>query len=230
MIGIIGAMAEEVEILKDSIVDMEEKVYYGHTFYQGLLQNQSCVVVQSGIGKVNASIVIPLLKMYFDVKIIINTGSAGALDSALKIGDIVIAHSLTYHDVDVTHFGYQYGQMAGMPEIYYPDSSLVRQAQEACRKINIEPYIGLITSGDSFIGTNIQKQTILDLIPRARACEMESTAIAQTCYRMDIPFVIIRSISDTANDEASLSFDQFLHIASRASATIVLQLLEDLKL
>ena len=228
MIGIIGAMAQEVAILKEQLQNRQLIEHYEHQFYTGQLGEQEVVVVQSGIGKVNAAIVVPLLKMLFEVDYIINTGSAGALDSALSIGDVVIAHSLVYHDVDVTSFGYKYGQMAGMPEAYYPDSQLQSLAKEASHHIGIEPYVGMIVSGDQFVAGAEERQAILEKLPFARACEMESTAIAQACYQFDIPFIIIRAISDQADGQAHLSFDEFLEVASQSSATLVMYLVEQI--
>lgn len=230
MIGIIGAMAEEIQILKEKLEHAELTQAYGYDFYLGLLAGKEVVLVQSGIGKVNATITVSLLKQIFDVDVIINTGSAGALDTALEIGDVLIAHSLIYHDVNLTAFDYDIGQMAGMPAQFYPDTELMRLAQESSRQMGYEPYIGLIVSGDQFISQSLQKKEILNKFPKARACEMESTAIAHTCYSMDIPFLIIRAISDAADGSASMDFDEFIHLASQNSAKLVEKTIEKLKL
>ncbi|MBG9978460.1 MAG: 5'-methylthioadenosine/adenosylhomocysteine nucleosidase [Ruoffia tabacinasalis] len=222
IIGLIGAMEEEIRELKKSITNQEHTEQFGVEFIKGNLEGKEVVLVLSGIGKVNVTITVTLLKQLFNVTHIINTGSAGALDSALEVGDIVIAHSLTYHDVDVTGFNYELGQMAGMPAQYYPDTEMVRIAQNACREIGLEPYIGQIVSGDQFVSTQEQKSEILNNFPLARAAEMESTAIAQAAYVMGVPFVIIRAISDSANDEASVTFDEFIVTAGKVSATMVM--------
>lgn len=221
IIGLIGAMEEEIRELKRVITNQEVIEKYGMEFIKGKLDGKDVVLVQSGIGKVNATITVTLLYQLFDVTHIINTGSAGALDSALSVGDIIIAHSLTYHDVDVTAFNYKLGQMAGMPELYYPDTQLIRTAQAVCRQMEIEPFLGQVVSGDQFVSTQEQKDKILGNFPLARAAEMESTAIAQAAHVLNIPFVIIRAISDSANDEASISFDQFIIAAGKISATMV---------
>lgn len=221
IIGLIGAMEEEIRELKKSITEQEVSTQFGVEFIKGNLEGKEVVLVLSGIGKVNVTITVTLLKQLFNVTHIINTGSAGALDSALEVGDIVIAHTLAYHDVDVTGFNYELGQMAGMPALYYPDTEMVRVAQNVCRDMGLEPYIGQIVSGDQFVGTHAQKAEILENFPLARAAEMESTAIAQAAYVMGIPFVIVRAISDSANDEASMSFDQFIVTAGKVSATMV---------
>lgn len=221
IIGLIGAMEEEIRELKQAITEQEIETHFGVEFVKGNLEGKSVVLVQSGIGKVNVTITLTLLKQIYHVTHIINTGSAGALDSALEVGDIVIAHSLSYHDVDVTGFNYKMGQMAGMPALYYPDTELLRLAQSVCREMGLEPFVGQIVSGDQFISSQEQKREILESFPLARAAEMESTAIAQAAYVMGIPFVIIRAISDSANDEASISFDQFIITAGKVSATMV---------
>ena len=120
-IGIIGAMEEEIRLIKANLSKLKEITHHQVTFYQGYLENREVILVQSGIGKVNATITTVLLVQQFNVDLIINTGTAGGVHKGLKVGDIVIADSLTYHDVDVTGFGYEKGQMAGMPALYYPD-------------------------------------------------------------------------------------------------------------
>lgn len=229
IIGIIGAMEEEIRSLKSMIEDAEVVSIEQIDFIKGKLMNQQVVLVESGIGKVNATIPVVLLKHIFQVTHIINTGTAGALDPALNVGDLILAHSLAYHDVDVTAFDYSYGQMAGMPEKYYPDTFLLRATQEACRDLEIEPFIGLLVSGDQFISDNLVKKQILENFPTARAVEMESTAIAQAAYRLNIPFVIIRAISDASDGEASMTFDQFVISAGKQSAQMVAHTISLLK-
>lgn len=225
-IGIIGAMEEEIRQLELNIKESKAENHYDFKFILGKLGNVDVVLVQSGIGKVNASICTVLIKKIYNVDCIINTGSAGGLDSALKIGDVIIAHSLSHHDVDLTAFGYESGQMAGMPEKYYPDTHLMRTAQQACRSQGIEPLLGLVVSGDQFVADTDKITHILERFPKARACEMESAAIAQVAYVMKVPFVIIRAISDSADEEASLTFDEFIVSAGKKSAEIVMTMIK----
>lgn len=220
-IGIIGAMKEEIQHLKEVITEQTVESHYGFEVTNGQLGEHQVSLVLSGIGKVNASLSVVILKEKYDVDIIINTGSAGGIDPALKVGDVVIAHSLIHHDVDLVDFGYDKGQMAGMPSSYYPDSNLLRIAQEVCRTFEIEPIIGLIVSGDQFISSTDQINIIRKNFRTARAADMESAAIAQAAYVLDIPFVIIRSISDNGDDEASVDFDTFIELASKVSASMV---------
>ncbi|WP_124057559.1 5'-methylthioadenosine/adenosylhomocysteine nucleosidase [Vaginisenegalia massiliensis] len=224
--GIIGAMDEEIQVLKASIEQAKVHQIKGFEFIEGKLGGHDVCLVKSGIGKVNATISTLLLIEHFQVDALLNTGTAGSLDHGLKIGDVVISHSVAHHDVDVTAFGYQPGQMAGMPTVYYPDSQLVRLAQQACRSLDVEPCVGLIVSGDAFISDQVKLQDIKAVFPNARACEMEAAAIAQTAYVMQVPFVIIRAISDGADEAAALSFDEFVKVAGQASARMIIRLLE----
>ncbi|WP_028125226.1 5'-methylthioadenosine/adenosylhomocysteine nucleosidase [Eremococcus coleocola] len=225
MIGIIGAMVEEIIRLKEAMAEIEIIELANKTFYKGKLAGKTIVLVESGIGKVNAALVTTLLLNHFPINLLINTGTAGSLDPAVKLGDVVIAHSLTYHDVDVTGFGYERGQMAGMPSLYYPDSQLIRLSQAVVRGMGIEPIVGQIVSGDQFINSIEKTQEIRASFPRARACEMESTAIAQVAQVLEVPFVIIRAISDNADHYASVSFDDFVLEAGAKSAQMVASLL-----
>ena len=220
-IGIIGAMAEEIALLKSSMQIDETVNYYGSDFFTGTLHGVPIVLVESGIGKVNATISTVLLIEHFDVTAVINTGSAGAVDPALSIGDVVVANYLIHHDVDVTGFGYKPGQMAGMPEGYFCDAELVRLAQDAVRRQGVEPVLGLIVSGDEFVNSVERVDAIRETFPKARACEMESAAIAQAAYAMDVPFVIVRAISDSADQSAAVTFDEFIIDAGRQSAPMI---------
>lgn len=224
-IGIIGAMEEEIRLLKGEILDPQFKTIASFEFIEGRLGNHEVVLIQSGIGKVNASIVTTLLITNYQVDLIINTGTAGGLHPGLKVGDIVIADSLIHHDVDVTGFGYAKGQMAGMPEKYYPNNDYMRVAKHTCRILDIEPVLGQVVSGDQFINSAESIERIRTDFPKAKACEMESAAIAQTAEVLHTPYVIIRAISDNANEEAAMSFDDFVVLAGKASATIVQQML-----
>ena len=220
-IGVIGAMAEEIRALRDAMTDVDVHQIHGMTVFEGKIDQQEMVLIQSGIGKVNATISVAILVERFKVSHVINTGTAGSLDPGLRVGDVVIAHSLAYHDVDVTAFGHAYGQMSGMPAEYYPNLEMVRLAQEVARQLNIEPVVGQIVSGDQFIQGQKIHDHIMEKFPKARACEMESTAIAQACQVMDVPYAIIRCMSDQADGQANVSFDEFVIEAGQKSAVLV---------
>lgn len=228
MIGIIGAMEEEVTILKDKIVDLSEINVAHVKFYSGTLNNKEVVLTQSGIGKVNASISTTLLIEKFSPNVIINTGSAGALDETLSVGDVLVSNAVTYHDANTTAFGYELGQIPQMPKVYKSSSKLLDKTMQILELQDLNGKVGLIVSGDSFIGTTKQRQTIKSQFPEAMAVEMEATAIAQTCYQFNVPFVVVRAVSDLANGEAEMSFEAFLEKAAVSSSQTVEALVSQL--
>jgi len=227
-IGIIGAMEEEVEILKDKMGEYQEKNIAGSIFYTGYINGKEIVLLKSGIGKVNAAMGTTLMIQLYQPDYIINTGSAGGFKSDLKIGDIVISNELRYHDVDATVFGYEFGQVPGMPANYRPDGRLIKVAEQAATNMDINVVTGLITSSDSFMDNIDRVNAVREQFPTVYAAEMEATAIAQVCAQFDIPFVIIRSLSDIAGDETKVSYDQFLKTASLNSANLVLLMVKEM--
>ncbi|MDR0298331.1 MAG: 5'-methylthioadenosine/adenosylhomocysteine nucleosidase [Streptococcaceae bacterium] len=221
-IGIISAMDEELARLVDALGTRDEKhTRYGFVFHAGRLGRHEVVLVKSGIGKVAASVATTLLVQLFEVDALINTGSAGAVSRALSVGDVVLADTLAYHDVDVTAFGYTYGQMAQQP-LYFESS---RYFIDELKKTLVAPAVGLIVSADSFVTDTAR---IRAHFPEALATDMESTAIAQTAVMLGKPFAIIRAISDNADHAASVSFDEFILEAGKKSAETLLAFLERL--
>lgn len=227
-IGIIGAMEEEVEILREKITDMEQKTIAGCEFYSGNINGTSVVLLKSGIGKVNAAMATTLLIQIHKPDYIINTGSAGGLHSRLKVGDIVISDELRYHDVDATVFGYEYGQVPGMPPKYLSNRNLVYIAEQCAKKIDVKTRTGLVTTGDSFLSDLNRVNQIRSKFKDLFAVEMEATAIAQVCFQFKVHFVIIRSLSDIAGKDAKVSYDQFLKTASKNSAELVLLMIKEI--
>lgn len=228
MIGIIGAMEEEVAILKDKIINLKTSKVAHATFYQGELNGKSVVLTQSGIGKVNAAISTALLIEKFNPKYIINTGSAGALDESLDIGNVIVSDKVSYHDADATAFGYEYGQIPQMPLEFVANEHLLNEVSQVLNEQSIHSQVGLVVSGDSFIGSQSQRKKIKNQFPDAMAVEMEATAIAQTCHQFNTPFIITRAISDLANGQAEISFDEFLGEAAKSSSQTVENLLKKL--
>ncbi len=228
MIGIIGAMEEEIEILKSQMVELEEIKIAHKVFYKGLLNGKEIILTQSGIGKVNVAISTALLINEFKPAYIINTGSAGALQPGLSLGDVVISSEVAYHDADARAFGYEIGQIPGMPATYKADQELFKKVDKVLKSLSQNGKEGLIVSGDSFIGTSAQRQTILASFPHALAAEMEAAAIAQTCFQFNTPFIITRAISDLADEEAGMTFEAFLKVASQSSSKMVSELVKEL--
>ncbi|MBC3765189.1 5'-methylthioadenosine/adenosylhomocysteine nucleosidase [Neptunicella marina] len=226
-IGILGAMDQEVELLQQSLSELEVIQWAHLSFYCGKLHGVGVVVVKCGIGKVAAAVATAELIDRFSPDYVVNTGSAGGFDSELNIGDLVIGTEVKHHDVDLTHFGYEPGQCAGMPAAYQSDERLVVAAEQATvKQQGIKSKRGLICTGDSFIGSDEVAARLRELFPQMAACEMEGAAIAQTCHMLDTPFVIIRSLSDIAGKTSSMSFNQYIEIAAKHSAELVINMID----
>ncbi|TWI56312.1 5'-methylthioadenosine/S-adenosylhomocysteine nucleosidase [Halalkalibacter nanhaiisediminis] len=227
-IGIIGAMDEEVELIKGKLEKREDTAIAGCEFHQGTINGTDIILLKSGIGKVNAAIGTTLLIQLFQPDHIINTGSAGGFNESLKVGDIVISTEVRYNDVDATVFGYEFGQVPQMPAYYEPNAELMEVAKKAAEKVGIHAVTGLILSGDSFMSDHSRVEELKTRFNNPYCAEMEAGAIAQVCHQFDIPFVIIRSLSDIAGSDAKVSYDQFLETASVNSAKQVLLMIEAL--
>ena len=227
-IGIIGAMDEEIEDLKSRMEKYETEVRAGFTFYKGKLHNEEIILLLSGIGKVNAAMGTTLLIERYQPDCIINTGSAGGFSDQLSIGDIVISTEVRHHDVDVTVFGYEYGQIPKMPAAYIPNNILINMAEKAVEKLDdVNIRKGLIATGDSFMHKDDHIHAIREKLPAIEAAEMEAAAIAQCCHNFELPFVIIRAISDIAgNKENQIEFTEFLKIAAVNSALMVIEIIK----
>ena len=227
-IGIIAAMPEELLHLTQNLDKTQEVQVLGNTYYTGTIGKTEVVLVQSGIGKVMSAMSVAVLADHFQVEAIINTGSAGALAEGIAVGDVVIADKLVYHDVDVTAFGYAYGQMAGQPLYFESDKNFITRIQENLSQVEQTWHLGLIATGDSFIAGEDKIASIKSHFPDVLAVEMEGAAIAQAAQALDLPFLVIRAMSDNANHEASISFDEFIIEAGRRSAQVLLAFLKAL--
>jgi adenosylhomocysteine nucleosidase len=229
VIGIIGAMKEEVDILK-GWMDVDETTTIAHTdFYSGNLLSRNVILVESGIGKVNSTLITAMLIERFDVDLVINTGVAGALSKDLNVTDMVVSSEVRHHDVDATEFGYVPGQVPGMPESYKANESLVSAALGVLKGNEaIGTVSGLVLSGDSFIAGEKQKEDILNNFSAGLAVDMESASIAQTCHQFNVPFLILRSISDKADQSADMTYEEFLGKACINSSEAVKLLLKEL--
>lgn len=228
LVGIIGAMEEEVGILHEKLDELQESQIAGFEFAKGKLGQVEVVLLKCGIGKVNAAIATTLLIQLYQPDYIINTGVAGGVNLELNIGDIVVADELRYHDVDATGFGYEFGQVPAMPAYYLPAEALVELALKSGRQLDVQVVKGLITSSDSFMDELSRVDDVRRLFPRVQACEMESTAIAQVAWQFGIPFVVIRSLSDIAGGDTLVSYEQFLVQASKNSAALVELMLKEI--
>ena len=198
-------------------------------FIQGKLEGKEVVLLKSGIGKVNAAMATTILHERYQPTAVINTGSAGGLDTSLSIGDIVISDRVVHHDVDVTAFDYQYGQIPSMPLYFESDQNLINIVEKTIQSINqVNCKQGLIATGDSFIQKPEAVQKIREQFPDVIAAEMEAVAIAQVCHQYQTPFVVIRALSDIAGKESAQSFDQFIDQAARHAAELIIKVVKQL--
>lgn len=230
-IGIIGAMEVEVAALKEAMAVERTVTKAGMDFVEGMLEGKAAVVVKSGIGKVNAAVCTQILADEFGVDAIINTGIAGSLKAEINIGDIVLSTDVVHHDMDATGFGYPLGQIPQMEQFsFVADEALRNKVKAVCRKVNpdIEVFEGRVVSGDQFISDKARKEKISTEF--AGYCtEMEGAAIAQAAALNGIPFVIIRAISDKADDSASVDYGTFEKKAIEHSVRLVRGFLQEVQ-
>ena len=222
-VGIIGAMEQEVARLKEVMEDVSITTRANMDFYEGVLEGKKVVVVQSGIGKVNAGMCTQILADLFQVDAVINTGIAGSLKAEINIGDIVVSTDAIQHDMDATGFGYEPGVIPRMPvSCFEADKRLVKAAEDACKEAvpEVGVFAGRIVSGDQFISDRQVKNRITAQFG-GMCTEMEGAAIAQAAYLNSIPFVIIRAISDKADDSATVDYPTFERQAIAHSVALV---------
>jgi len=219
-LGIIGAMEQEVETLLGLLNNKASDTRAGSTFYEGQLEGLDVVVVQCGIGTVNAALCVQILCDCYGVTHVVNTGIAGSLNAALDIGDLVISRDAMYHDFDCHVFGYPVGKVPGMPEAFAADPLLTELAFAAAESVNPgHTKIGRVASGDQFVSEKALKEKII-CVTGGLCTEMEGAAIAHAAYRNGVPFVIIRAISDKADDSADMDYPTFERIAAHRCAAV----------
>lgn len=224
-IGIIGAMELEVAALKSHMKISSTTTRASMEFVEGTLNSVDVVVVQCGIGKVNAALCVQILADLFHVTHIINTGVAGSLDNDLNIGDILISKDAIHHDMDVSALGYPLGQVPGLSSLsFMADASMIDAAVDSCRRVNpeINVKVGRVVSGDQFISSKEVKEHLIQNF-HGQCAEMEGASIAHGATLNNIPFVIIRAISDKADDSAEMDYPSF----EKAAAAHCDKLVED---
>lgn len=228
MIGIIGAMEEEVNALLLKTEILNKKVILDCIFYEGQIDNKDVVIMQGGIGKVNAAICTTLLLTNYEIEYVINIGSAGGLIEYENVGDVVISSHVAYHDLDLSAFGRQIGELPDIPRLIPANQNLINQAKDILNRLNVHENIGLIVSGDQFISQEEQVHKIKDVFPDALCSEMEAAAIGHVCYKFKTPFIITRSLSDVyGKGESTMQFDEYLKIASENSAKLCVELIKE---
>ena len=224
-LGIIGAMDVEVATLKAKMENVTTATHASSAYFEGTLEGTPAVVVQCGVGKVNAALCAQILISVYGVTHIVNTGIAGSLCADLDIGDLVISRDAMYHDFDCVHFGYEMGKVPGMDVVAFPANGDMMAAAFAAAEAENPGHtqIGRVASGDLFVAAKPAKE---DIIAKTGALctEMEGAAIAHTAYRNGVPFVIIRAISDKADDSAEMDYPTFEAIAAHRCAAVTCRL------
>ncbi|HFV1142811.1 TPA: 5'-methylthioadenosine/adenosylhomocysteine nucleosidase [Streptococcus agalactiae] len=227
-IGIIAAMEEELKLLVENLEDKSQETVLSNVYYSGRYGEHELVLVQSGVGKVMSAMSVAILVESFKIDAIINTGSAGAVATGLNVGDVVVADTLVYHDVDLTAFGYDHGQMSMQPLYFHSDKTFVSTFEAVLSKEEMTSKVGLIATGDSFIAGQEKIDVIKGHFPQVLAVEMEGAAIAQAAQATGKPFVVVRAMSDTAAHDANITFDEFIIEAGKRSAQVLMAFLKAL--
>lgn len=230
MLAIIGAMDEEVSRIKEVMTDVTIEKRAGMEFYKGKLAGKDAVVVRCGIGKVNAGMCAQILVDCYQADVMINTGIAGSLQAKIDIGDIVLSEDALQHDMDATGFGYPIGVIPRMEQsVFKADEKLIAIAEAACKKVNPEigVHVGRVVSGDQFISDKVKKNWLIENF-NGYCCEMEGAAIAQAAYLNQVPFLIVRAISDKADDSATMDYSEFEAKAITHSVNLILEIAQNL--
>lgn len=230
-IAVIGAMDEEVNILKGMMHNVNTRTIAAMDFNEGILEGKEAVVVRSGIGKVNAAICTQILACVYQVDAVVNTGVAGSLRNEINIADIVLSNDTVQHDMDATGFGYEHGVIPRMKtSVFKADEKLLKLAREVCAKSlpDVGVHVGRVVSGDQFISDPVKKEWLVKQFG-GYCTEMEGAAIAQAAYLNNLPFLIVRAISDKADDSAHMAYETFEQLAINNTVKLITGLIAGLQ-
>lgn len=228
-IGIIVAMDEERDEILNIMTEVKVEQIYNLRFLRGKIQGKRCVLVKSGIGKVNAARTTQVMLHQFNIQYVINVGAGGSINGLLNIGDVLIGKEVIQHDFDITAFGHSKGYITGVGDKIICDRELVNELEQIIQSMPERSYqikIGVIATGDIFCTAPWMKEKIRAKF-NADVVDMECAAIAQVCYLDNVPFIVIRSISDTPNGENATTFDENLKLASKRCANILKEFLHE---
>ena len=234
MLGIIGAMDSEVTGIIERLSNISRLDRAGLSFYKGSYNGHECVIVKAGVGKVNAAMCTQLMIDAFQVDAIVNSGVAGALNPKLSIGDIVLGETAIEHDMDATGLGFAPGEIPGMEPgeafdgiRFSASRELIDKAMQAASDVLPDTHVltGTVLTGDAFIASGAQKHRITELFS-GDCCEMEGAAIAHVCSQNQVPFLVVRAISDSADDSADMDYPSFERLAAANSIKLSLRLIE----
>jgi adenosylhomocysteine nucleosidase len=221
-IGVIGAMHQECEYYRQQLTDPVHEQYLDIKITHGTHAGHQLCLLESGIGKVNATLATEWLARSFQPELIINTGSAGGIKSGAAIGDFVFASQVCHHDIDVSPIGFEFGELPRLP-VYYPvRDKWLKLLDQVADELDDVHHLGVIATGESFIYQQHQVDLIKQRFPQVIACEMEAAAVAQVCHMHDIDFVILRNLSDVAGEDAQVNFMEYIEQAGRKSTELVL--------
>jgi len=225
-IAIMGAMPEEITPLLEIIGEHETISYAANKYYKGKFANHDVVVAYSKIGKVNAALTASTLIEKFGAEKLLFSGVAGAVSAELKVGDLIIASELCQHDLDITAFGHPYGYVPEGKQFVQADKSLNALAKKVAQSIDLKLKEGIIATGDQFIA-NVERKNWIETTFKADALEMEGASVAVVCDALDVPFFVLRAISDAADMDASFSFDEFLESSAQISADFIMKMVKE---
>ena len=224
-IGIMGAMVEEIEPLLEFFKEYETIEYAKNRYYKTNYNGHNIVIAYSKIGKVFASLTATIIIEKFGVEKLLFSGVAGAINPKLKIGDLIVAKGLVQHDLDITAFGHPYGYVPEGEVCILADEELLKISKDVAKELNLELKEGIIATGDQFIASNEKKEWIEKTF-KAQALEMEGASVAVVCDALNVPFFILRAISDSADMDAGFDFDEFLNSSAKVSADFIVRMVE----
>jgi adenosylhomocysteine/aminodeoxyfutalosine nucleosidase len=228
-IGIMGAMREEIEPILELVTEIDTEIDYANNkYYKAKYNNYELIIAYSKIGKVNSALTAATMIEKFNIDLLLFSGVAGAINENLKIGDLIIATKLCQHDLDITAFGHPYGYVPESKVFVETDEKLNNIAKKVAKKLNIKLLEGIIATGDQFIADNEKKEWIRKTF-NADALEMEGASVGFVCDALNIPFFILRAISDSADMDAGFDFDKFLEGSAKNSAKFLIEMLEELE-
>jgi len=228
-IGIIAAMHQECEYFRQALTDVTSSQYLDIKVTSGQWAGHEVCLLESGIGKVNATLTTEWLLREFNPDLVINTGSAGAIKAGVQVGDFVFADKVCHHDVDVSPIGFAFGELPRLPVYYEVKHHWLELLDLIATELDDRHHLGTIATGESFIYRAEQVETIKHRFKHVVACEMEAAAVAQVCHLHQIDFVILRNISDVAGEDAQINFNQYIDQAGRKSTELVLHFIEQIK-
>ncbi len=226
-IAIMGAMPEEIEPILQKLDSYEKVDFAKNSYYKGKYKSLDVVVAYSKIGKVFSTLTATTMLEMFACDMLLFTGVAGAVNPELKIGDLVVATKLAQHDLDITIFGHPYGYVPGGSVYVESDPDLRALAKIVAQKMGIELHEGIIATGDQFIASEERKEFIAKTF-KADALEMEGASVAVVCDALEVPFFILRSISDAADMDAGFNFEEFVESSAKISADFLMKMLDEL--